>query len=218
MTTKPFTMMPTFAVFGGLLFAQTPRAQALVMALGANGKQMMAYQWKQRITVWRNGRQAAFRVEEIRFDAIGQPQRITISQSAQKRMGPLVAHKAAEIRDDVQEVMQLAARYTNPQRLAEAIQQGEIWEGATGLRVHARSVMMPGDDLTMNVNSVTSLATQVEIRSQHEGRPVTIAVEYQQLPSGPAMPARMTVQIPADNIVVNVDSFDFVRLASSYLP
>ena len=133
-------------------------------------------------------------------------------------MGPLRAHKASEVGDDVQEVMQLAARYANPQQLAQVIQRGEIWEGPGTLRVHSRSVILPADDLTMDVNSATYLATRVEVKSQHDGRPVTIAIDYQQLPNGPNMLARMTVQIPEDDVVVRAESFDFVRLAGSILP
>jgi len=218
MTTKHISMFLAAASLGCGLFAQTPKAQALLMALSANGKQMTTYQWKQRATILRKGQQAGFRTEEVRFDQTGQPHHVTIAQSEQKKMGPLRAHKAAEVRDDIQEVMHLAARYANPQQLAQVIQRGEIWEGRGTLRVHSQSVILPGDDLTMSVNGATYLATRVDVKSHHDGRPVTIAIDYQQLPNGPNMPARMTVQIPEDNVVVNVETFDFIRLAGSNLP
>ena len=43
--------------------------------------------------------------------------------------------------------------------------------------------------------------------------PVMIAVDYEQAPGGPSMMTRMTVQIPKEGVVVNVESFDFVRVA-----
>jgi hypothetical protein len=43
---------------------------------------------------------------------------------------------------------------------------------------------------------------------------VSIEIDYQQLPGGPNMMVRMTVQIPKEDIIVSVRSFDFVRLAS----
>jgi len=218
MKTKYFRIMAATALVAGVLVAQTPKAQALLTALGANGKQMASYQWKQRITILRNGKQAGFRVEEVQFDASGQPQRVTISQSEQKKMGPVRAHKVTEIRDDIQEVMQLAGRYTHPRQLARAIQEGEIWEGPGTLRVRAQSLAFPADDLTMTFNSTTYLATRIDVKTQHGGKPVTITMDYRQLSNGPNMPARMTVQIPEDSVVVNVESFDFVRLASSNFP
>jgi hypothetical protein len=218
MNTKHTRTILALALVSGALQAQTPKTQALLMAIGTNGKQMAAYQWKQKTTIIRNASPAAFKVEEIRFDATGQPQRITLSQSEQKKMGPLRAHKAAGIKDDVQEVMQLAARYAHPQQLAQAIQKGEIWEGQGAMRVHARALILPVDEVDMSVNPASYLATRVDIKSQHEGRPVTIGIDYQVLPNGPNMLSRMTVQIPEDNIVVNVESFDFMRLGASSLP
>jgi hypothetical protein len=218
MNTKQLKSILAIPLLGGVVFAQAPKTQALLMAMGANGKQMAGYQWKQKTTIIRNGNPVAFRLEEVRFDAGGQPQRITISQSEPKKMGPLKAHKASEIKDDVQEVMQLAGIYANPQQLARAIQKGEIWEGPATLRVQSRAVILPIDELTISVNGSTYLATRLDVKSQHEGKPVSIAIDYKQLPNGPNMMARMTVQIPGDNVIVNVESFDFVRLVSSNLP
>jgi hypothetical protein len=74
------------------------------------------------------------------------------------------------------------------------------------------------DGMTMLVNGSTSLATRIDIRTQYEGSPVAIAMDYQQLPNGPSMMTRMTVQIPKESIVVQVESFGFVRLAGPNIP
>lgn len=218
MTNTTFTTILTIPLLAGALSAQSPKTQALLMALGANGKQMAPYQWKQKTTVIRNGNIAGVKLEEVSLDASGEPHRITLSQPEPKRMGPLRAHKAAEVKDSVQEVMQLAARYANPRQIGQAIQHGEIWEGQGTLRVQSRAVILPQDEMTMLVNSASYLATRADFRTQHDGKPVAIGLDYQQLPNGPSMLARMTVQMPMDNIVVNVESFDFVRLAGSNIP
>jgi len=202
----------------GLLSAQSPKTQAILMSIGANSKQMVAYQWKQKITVYRHGNPSAPIIEEIRFDITGQPQRITLAKPEEKRMGPLRARKAAEIKEDVQDVMQLARRYSSPQQVADAIRRGEIWEGQGALRVQSRSVVIPLDELTIAVNGSTYLPARMDVKTQYEGAPITIAIDYDHLASGPSMMSRMTVQIPKDGIVVNVESFDFVRLAGSAAP
>ena len=99
------------------------------------------------------------------------------------------------------------------QSIYEAIRKGEIWEGSHALRVQARSVLLPFDEMTMQVNGSTYLATRIDFKTQYEGSPVAIAIDYQQLPGGPSMMTRMTVQVPKENIIVYVESFDFVRLA-----
>ena len=152
-------------------------------------------------------------IQEVRLDAEGQMHRIVLSQPEEKRMGPLRARKVAEVKEDIQEVMQLAGRYANPRQIGDAIQRGELWEGQGRLRLQARSVVLPNDDVTIIFNSTTYLASRIDVRSQHEGSPVTIAIDYEQLPNGPSMMSRMTVQIPKDSIVINVESFDFARPA-----
>jgi hypothetical protein len=212
------TTIAILPLLAAALPAQNPKVPPLLMAFGANGKQMVSYQWKQSTTVIRKGNPAAVQIEEVRFDAAGQPQRITLARPGEKRMGPLMARKAAAIKDDVQDVMRLAGRYANPQELAAAIRKGEIWEGQGVLRVHAQSVLLPGDEMNMTVNGATYLPVHVEFNTRYEGGPVAIAIDYQQLSNGPSLMARMIVRIPQDDIVVNVDSYDFVRVAGPVIP
>jgi hypothetical protein len=154
----------------------------------------------------------------VRFDANGRPQRITLSKPEEKKMGFLKAKKVAEVKDLVQDVMQLAGRYANPHQIGQAIQKGEIWEGNGALKVQARYVVLPQDDMVMQVNTSTFLPSRIDFKTQFEGDPVLIGIDYQQLPNGPSMMGRMTVQIPKDDIVVHVESFDFVRLAGASAP
>jgi hypothetical protein len=208
----------TATLLSGLLTAQSPKTQAVLMAIAANGKQTVAFQWKQKVTVYRHGNPSPPIIEEIRFDSTGQPHRVTLSKPEEKRMGPLRARKAAEIKEDVQDVMQLARRYSSPQQVADAVRKGELWEGQGQLRVQSRSVVIPVDEMTIAVNGSTYLPARMDVRTQYEGAPVTIAVDYEQFAGGPSMMSRMTVQIPKDGIVVNVESFDFVRLAGGVNP
>jgi hypothetical protein len=208
----------TLPLLAGLLSPQTPKTQALLMAMSTNAKQMAPYQWKQKTTVIRKGKSLDPIIEELRVDATGHLQRITLAKPEERKMGPLRAKKVADIKESVQEVMQLARRYANPQQLSQAIQRGDIWEGQGKLRVQARSLILPIDEMTMFVNGATYLATRIDFKTQHESGPVAIAIDYEQLPNGPSMMVRMTVQIPGEDVVVNVESYGFVRLAVSNFP
>ena len=190
---------------------QSPKKQALLLALSANAKELQAYRWKQRTTVVRRDVPMEPTVEEIRFDPAGQPQRIVLSRPEEKRMGPLRARKAAEIKASVREAMELARRYASPQLLAEVIQKGEVWEGEGSLRVHSRSILLRGDEIVMAASSRTYLATRVEIATRHDGESMAIAIDYEQPQRGPSRMVRMVVRIRAEEIVVLVDSFDFLR-------
>jgi hypothetical protein len=213
MTKQKLSLILVASLLAGVLAGQASTKQALLMAMGANAKQMTSFQWKQKTTVVRKGKASDPAIEEFRFDASGQLQHVTLVKPEQKRMGPIRSRKAADIKESVQEVMQLARRYANPQQISQAIQKGEVWEGDGRLRVEARGVVLPMDQMTMAVNSSTYLATRIDFKTQYEGDPVAIVIQYEQFPNGPSMMTRMTVQIPKEDIAVHVESFDFVRLA-----
>lgn len=199
----------TSAAFGNAI-----TKHALLMAMKANGKQMTSFQWKQKVTVMRKGKALDPMIEELRFDANGQLQRTTLVKPEEKHMGPLRARKAAEVKESVQDVMQLARRYASPQLLGHVIEKSELWDGQGRLRVDARGVIHPADEMTISISGATYLATRVDCKTRYEDDPVGIAINYQQLPNGPSMMMWMTVQIPGEDIVVNVEAYDFVRLAA----
>ncbi len=218
MINKYFAPILTLPLVAGVVTAQSPKTQALLMAMSANGKQMAPYQWKQKVTVIRKGVPAATILEEVRFDSDGQLQRTTLSKPEEKRMGPLRARKAAQVKDSVEEVMRLAGQYANPQQLSRAIRSGEIWEGPGALRVQAKYLIVPPDEMTMLVNGSTYLPDRIDFKTRYDGGPVTIAIHYQPLPNGPVAMARMTVQVPEEDLVIQVESFGFVRLAVPAVP
>ena len=198
--------------------ALTTEKQALLMALRTNSQQLSTLQWKQKVTGIRKGTAMVPIVEEIRFDATGQMRRTTLARPEPKRMGPLKARKAAEVKDTIEDVMQLARQYADPRTFARAVERGELWQGPHNLRIQARSVLLPGDDLSVAASGATYLATRADCKTQHEGDPIAIAIDYEQLPNGPSVMRRMFVQIPKDDIAVHVESFDFVRLAAPTIP
>jgi hypothetical protein len=218
MNTKNLMAALVIPVLASSLAAQQPKAQALLMALGTNSKQLPAYQWKQKSTVVRKGSPVGFTIEEVRIDSGGKPQRLVIAKSEEKRLGPIAARKAESIKDSVQSAMRLVAGYANPQELADAIRKGELWEGPTGMRARARGVILPTDEVTIDLNAATYLISTVEVKTTHDGDPVLAFIRYQPLPNGPNMLMRMSVQVPGEDVVVQVESYDFVRLAASIVP
>jgi hypothetical protein len=145
------------------LFAQMSGESAkLLLAMGANAKRVVQYEWKQRITVVRKGRPAEPVVDQVRFDSTGQMQRTTISAPAQEKRG-------------------------------------------------VRGRIAPSDSLVMLVNSATHLATRVDIKTDYEGGPMTITQDYGRIPGGPNMMKSMRVSVPGKDLVVNVESYDYVQ-------
>ena len=79
-------------------------------------------------------------------------------------------------------MMQLAGLYANPRQMSDAIKKGEMWESPGNLRVQARAIVLPIDEVSISFSASTFLPTRADIRTQHEGSPVAIALEFHQLP------------------------------------
>jgi hypothetical protein len=218
MVTNRFSMILCATLLTGMLAAQSQRTQAILMAPRANATQVASWQWKQKTSVIRKSMPTGTKIDEVRVGAGGQLQRTTLVQPEEKRLGPIMARKAADIKSTVQEVMLLASRYASPQELGRAVGKGEVWEGQGTLRIQARSVVIPADEMQIVVNTASYLPTRADVKTHHEGSPVAITIDYEQLPNGPSVMRRMTVQIPDEAVVVNVDSYDFVRLATHIIP
>jgi hypothetical protein len=69
--------------------------------------------------------------------------------------------------------------------------------------------------MTMLVNGATKLAKHIDIRTDYEGDPMTIAQDYAPVPGGPNVMKSMKVSVPRKNLVVNVDSYDFVEQSAA---
>src|SRR5689334_2440430 len=68
------------------LFAQmSGESTRHLVAMGANAKRVVQYEWKQRITVVRKGKPAEPVVDQVRFDSTGQMQRTTISAPPEQK-------------------------------------------------------------------------------------------------------------------------------------
>src|SRR5437868_875429 len=96
--------------------------------MAANAKRMMHYEWKQRVTVFRKGQPAEPVIIQVRFDSGGQMQRTTLSAPEQKQRRGLRGRVAAGVKEDVQQIMELAGRYNKPQQMMEAVQKAQISE------------------------------------------------------------------------------------------
>ncbi len=202
------------------LFAQTPATtDNLLAAMATNAKRVVQYEWKQRVTVIRKGKPAEPIINQIRFDSSGQMQRTTIS-AQQKQMGGIRGKIAAEVKEDVKDIMQLAGSYNKPEQMMEAVKKAQISQpaGAGTVRLQASALIKPTDSMTMLVSSGSHLATHVDIRTDYEGGPMTIAQDYSPIPDGPNIMKTMKVSVPRKEIVVNVDSYEFTRQSASSKP
>ncbi len=211
---KTAVRLLTAALWMSTLLAQSsPDSRTLLFAMTANAKRMMQYEWKQRITVVRKGQPSEPVINQVRFDSAGKMQRTTLSAPEQKQKRGLRGRVASSVKEDVTQIMELAASYNKPQQMMEAVKKAQISQGP-GIgttRVQANGLIKPTDSVTMLVNSSTHLAKHIDISTDYEGDPMTIAQDYGPVPGGPNVMRSMKVSVPRKNLVINVDSYDFAR-------
>ncbi len=203
------------------LFGQMPAtSRTILLSMAMNAKRVVQYEWKQRVTVIRRGNPSEPMIDQVRFDSTGQMQRTTISAPPQKQMGGIRGKMAAGVKENVKDIMQLVGSYNKPQQMMEAVKKAQISQpaGAGTVRLQASGLIKPTDSMMMLVNSTTHLATHVDIRTDYEGGPMTIAQDYSLIPDGPNMMKSMKVSVPQKDIVINVDSYDFTRQSASSRP
>ena len=200
----------------GVTAQMSSNSSTLLLAMAANAKRMMQYEWKQRITVVRKGNAAEPIIDQVRFDSAGKMQRTTISAPEQKEArglrGRVKSNVAAGVKEDVKQIMELAGSYNKPQQMVEAVRKAQVSQTGGGtIRLQANNLITSTDSMTMMVNSATHLAKHVDIKTDYNGDPMAIAQDYSPVPGGPNVMKTMRVSVPAKSLVVNVDSYDFVR-------
>ncbi len=200
-----------------MLLAEPATSRTLLLSMAMNAKRMTQYQWKQRVTVTHRGKPAEPMIDQVRFDSNGQMQRTVISAPEQKQMGGIRGRVAANVKENVKGIMQLAGQYNKPQQMMEAIKKAQITPSAGGneLSVLSSGMIKPDDSMTMLLDGTTHLAKHVDIRTNYEGAPMTIAQEYGPVPDGPNVMKSMKVSVPQKEIAVDVDSYDFTREGAS---
>jgi len=111
------------------------------------------------------------------------------------------------VKEDVQQIMELAGSYNKPQQMMEAVKKAQISQAAGGdaIRLQASNLVKSTDSMTMLVNPATHLAKHIDISTEYQGDPMTIAQDYAPVPGGPNIMKSMKVSVPRKNLLVNVD-------------
>ena len=229
MTVKALSALAVAVIALGL--AQTVPAQSpppavtnvtvrITEARKANAALMRQYSWTSRTEVIDQGQVKDLRIDTVNYGPDGQLQRSTMNdQSAPLPMG-FLRRRIAEIeRQKVEQYLGglrgLLEQYTLP--TAGNVQDFMNRAKATGpdasglFEMTGQNVISPGDTFTLFVDPATRHPRKVQVSTTFQGDPVSLTATFKTLPTGLNHVAYAEVTVPAKQLSVQVQNFDYNR-------
>ena len=198
--------------------AQANIAVTITQARQRNAMAMQRYSWNERIDVQQGGQQKDLRIEVCTFFG-GQKQCTVQNDQHAPLPGGFFRRNAAEnkIKDFETYIKGLKAlidQYTLPTAgailnfLTTAQTMGPGPEGY--LTTSGGNVVQPGDTLTIWTNAATRQPARMSINTVYQGQAVQVSATFKTLPAGLNYMNYATVDVPARQLQLAVQNFDFV--------
>jgi hypothetical protein len=223
---KRIALLTTALVAAGIL--QTATAQAPNQALAAsivaarqkNATLMKQYSWNCRIELIENGQVSDTRIDLVNFGPDGNPQYTLLNDQGSPLPQGFLRRRLAEkererTENHIKEVRTLLNQYTLPASvsvgtfLATATIQAPDANGL--LQITGGSVVKPGDTLSIWASAPGGQISRVKAMTFYDGDEVNLTASYKTLASGLSYMAYATVTIPAKNLTVQVQNFDYIN-------
>jgi hypothetical protein len=195
-------------------------AARIAEARRANATLMQQYSWTSRTEVIDQGQVKDFRIDAVNYGPGGQLQRTLMNdQSAPLPFGFLRRRIAERERKKVEEYLgglrDLLEQYTlhTAGRIQEFMNRARATgPDAAGLfEVTGQNVVYPGDTFSLWIDPRTRHPQKVQVSTTFEGDPVTLTATFKTLPSGLNHVAYAEATVPAKQLSVQVQNFDYNR-------
>lgn len=203
--------------------AQAPNqalAASIVSARQKNAALMKQYSWNCRVEILENGQVLDTRIDLVNFGPDGNPQ-YTLLNDQGSSLPHGFLRRRLEQRDRertdkyIKEVRALLNEYTLPASasvgtfLATATIQAPDANGL--LQITGGSVVKPGDTLSLWATAPGGQISRLKAMTFYEGDEVNLTASFKTLASGLSYLAYATVTIPARNLTIQVQDFDYLN-------
>ena len=211
---------------GGLLAeALKEKVEALQQHATANRAALRQYQWTESVQVAVNGEVKTTKQLACRYGPDGKPQCTPTGppppQEQQRGLrGRIAEKKKEEFTDYLQQVKGLIGLYVPPDgaRMKAAHEAGNASfsrpaAGEAGLTF--RNYSLQGDSMMIDFAMAARKMTALSVNSYlgDSSSPVTLNVQFAQLPDGTNYPAQEVVNAAAKGIVVTVNNSNYQKVA-----
>ena len=210
---------------------QEPQIQQRVSEIkeaAARNKQALAqYRWQEQETVTIKGKVKKQDLFQVEMGPDGKPLKTPMAQddsesSSARQHGlkhRVTERKTEEFKEYTQQIKELAQSYaqTDPGRLQQAYQQGNISIGAGGapgdVRLVIHNYLKPGDSVTLSLNQAQKDLQGIEVSSYLSDAKdaVTLSVQFERLPDGANHVSDMLVNGVSKQLTVAIKNFDYQK-------
>jgi len=205
---------------GGPNMGTATRTVDIIQARERNAALMKTYTWNERLELLKNGTVKDTRVELVTYLPSGQLQKTLLSD--QKAPPPsgffrkrIAESEANDIKTYLEGLRKLLDQYTLPTG-------GAVFNFLTGAQVSppgpegyvtvaGTGVVVPGDSLTIWISAATKQTVRVSVNTIFQSNNVQLTATFRTLPSGLTYMNYATVDVPAQQLELLVQNFDYVQ-------
>jgi hypothetical protein len=205
--------------------AQGGAKEKFQQAQKQNATAQRQYTWMSRTELFLKGESKNEKVESVHYNNQGQLEKTVVESTPQQQDqggGRLKQHIIEKKKKEFQELMEglgdLAQSYAHltPDQMQALAQNASISQGQGDMqgtmRIQSTNVVVQGDTMTLWVDPQTFLFRQVQIDSIYDKKPMNLSVEFQDLPNGPTVPARTTLDYPDKKVRVLIENSEYKSL------
>jgi hypothetical protein len=182
-------------------------------------KNLLQYSWKTRTEITIKGETKLLKLELVRFDVDGRMQKTTLSEEKPDKRkkrgvrGRVQKRKSEEKKEWFGELHGLLGQYSLPStgKVLDFLDKATFGPGDRPgtVRIRGTSVVQPGDELTMWIDSDTKEINLTKVRTRLDGDTVLLETNHDSLASGLRYQARSIITVPAKDVRMTVENFDY---------
>jgi len=188
-----------------------------------NTDALKEYSWKTRTEISMNDQSMLTALIQARFDADGELQHTTISsESHVEKMrgmrGRKQKQKLEELGQLIEKVVSVQASYVimSKGQLVDFFEKATFEDGTGEMKgmkkIHAKSVLVRNDELTLWIDPSTGLNRKLTIKTPLDEQTVVEGtIDYKTIKDGPTTASVSVLTIPSQGIGIRSERFDFIK-------
>ena len=211
---------PHFVLAQDQMVKRAETAVKITEARKANAKLMHQYSWQSRTELMENGEVKDMRLEQVQYGPDGQLQRTMLNeQGASLPFGfirrAIAENKRKEMETYLKGLRSLLDQYTLPTagKVLDFMDKATTTLANDGrmILMNGASVVVPGDSLSIWTEAATRQTRKIQVDTFFQGEAVNLTATFKTLRSGLTHVNYAEVVVPAKNLSIQVQNFDYDR-------